>query len=148
MQNKAGMLLALSLVILLTGNLALAQRGAGRPGQPTVTPKWAPIPEAPGVEYAPNIGQDLFRYQGELYNFQGGAWSRGTEATGSWMPVPELPQVFYNIQAPYFKAPPGWAKGKKTGWGDGPIPPGQMKKLDHGQVPPGKMKQKGGGPNY
>jgi hypothetical protein len=26
--------------------------------------------------------------------------------------------------------PPGWDKGRKTGWGEAPMPPGQMKKHD------------------
>jgi hypothetical protein len=28
------------------------------------------------------------------------------------------------------KHPPGWAEGKKAGWGEAPMPPGQMKKHD------------------
>jgi hypothetical protein len=148
MQKKIGTIAAVSLVILLTGSFALGQKTTGRPGQPMVTPRYAPIPEAPGVEYAPNISQDLFRFRGEFYNFQSGAWSRGAAATGPWIPAPEIPQVFYNIQAPYFKVPPGWAKGKKTGWGGAPMPPGQMKKLDPGHAPPGKVKTKGRGPKY
>ncbi|MEJ2068945.1 MAG: hypothetical protein P8X65_08305 [Syntrophobacterales bacterium] len=131
----------LTLVILVAGSFTLAQK-TGKHG-PAV-PKWAPIPGVSGVEYAPNLAQDLFRYRGGFYNFQGGAWFRGTAATGPWSPVRELPQVFYHIQAPYFKVPPGWAKGKKTGWGGASMPPGQTKKFDQGHIPPGKMKQKGG----
>ena len=39
--------------------------------------------------------------------------------------VGRLPAPLYQIQAPYFKNPPGWAKGKKTGWKGAPMPPGQ-----------------------
>ena len=141
MKNSVLTIVILTLIILLTGSLAWAQK-AGKPG-PAV-PQWAPIPGVPEVEYAPNLAQDLFRYRGGFYNFQGGAWFRGTAATGPWSPVRELPQVFYHIQAPYFKVPPGWAKGKKTGWGGASMPPGQTKKFDQGHIPPGKMKQKGG----
>jgi hypothetical protein len=125
MKNLTVMLVTVSLVILLTGSLALPERTMAQPPPP---PQWAPIPQVPGIEYAPNIEQDLFRHQGRFYNYQGGAWFRGTTASGPWLPVPEPPQVFYNIQAPYFKVPPGWAKGKKTGWGGTGMPPGQLKK--------------------
>jgi hypothetical protein len=144
MKNSVLTIAILILVILLTGNFALAQKG-GQPGPPV--PQWAPIPGVPGVEYAPNLARDLFRYGGRFYNFRDGAWFRGTGFTGPWSPIQELPPIFYHIQAPYFKAPPGWAKGKKTGWGGAPMPPGQMKKYDQGHIPPGKMKQKGG-PKY
>jgi hypothetical protein len=119
--------MALGLAILLTGSLALADKVKVPPGAPA-PPRWAPIPQVPGVEYAPNIEQDLFRYQGSFYNFQGGAWFRAPAVSGPWVAVPQPPQVFYNIQAPYFKVPPGWAQGKKSGWGGAPLPPGQMKK--------------------
>ena len=148
MKNTTVTLVAVSLVILLTGGFALAEKFTGRQVSPASPLKWTPIPGVSGVEYAPNIDQDLFRYRGGFFNFQGGAWFRAAAAAGPWVPVPEPPQVFYNIQAPYFKVPPGWAKGKKTGWGGAPMPPGQMKKLDRGHVPPGKVKKKGGKYRY
>jgi hypothetical protein len=43
--------------------------------------------------------------------------------------IKKPPRVFYNIGATYFQSPPGWAKGKKTGWRGEPRPPGQMKKI-------------------
>jgi hypothetical protein len=127
MKNVTVVLVAVGLVLLLANTGAAAERIMAPPGAPVV-PQWAPIPQVPGVEYAPNIEQDLFRHQGGFYNYQGGGWFRGITPTGPWVPVPAPPQVFYNIQAPYFKSPPGWAKGKKTGWGGAPMPPGQMKK--------------------
>ncbi len=127
MKNFTKSLMTLSLVIVLTGIWAVPERIMAQPGPPP-PPQWAPIPQVPGVEYAPNIAQDLFRYLGRYYNYQGGAWYGGPSYTGPWTPVPEPPREFYNIQAPYFKVPPGWAKGKKTGWGGAPMPPGQMKK--------------------
>jgi hypothetical protein len=127
MKNWTLTLMALGLSILLAGNFALAEKFKAPPGAPA-PPQWAPIPHVPGVEYAPNMAQDVFRYQGAFYNFQGGAWFRAPIVNGPWVHVPAPPQVFYNIEAPYFKVPPGWAKGKKTGWGGAPLPPGQMKK--------------------
>uniref|UniRef100_A0A7C3UXZ8 Uncharacterized protein n=1 Tax=Desulfobacca acetoxidans TaxID=60893 RepID=A0A7C3UXZ8_9BACT len=123
-------------MILMAGGLALL---AGNPAAAD-QPRWTPVPQVPQVEYAPNIPQDLFRYQGGFYNFQGGTWFRGTTPAGPWAPIEGPPQVFYDIQAPYFKTPPGWAKGRKTGWEGGPLPPGQMKKFEGG-VPPGKAKK-------
>ena len=125
MKNVTVLLLTLSPVILLTGSLAVPERAMAQSPPP---PQWAPIPQVPGVEYAPNIAQDLFRHLGEYYNWQNGTWYRGRTYTGPWVPVPTLPREFYNIQAPYFKVPPGWAKGKKTGWGSTGMPPGQLKK--------------------
>ena len=147
MKKTLGTIVALGLIILLAGSFALAQKFTGRQASSASPPKWTSIPEVSGVEYAPNIKHDLFRYGGGFFNFQGGAWFRATTATGPWVPIPDPPQVFYNIPAPYFKVPPGWAKGKKTGWGDAPMPPGQMKKFDRGHVPPGKVK-KGGRHKY
>ena len=128
MKKVTVMLIAVGLVIFLTGGLALAQRTMVPPGA-SVPPQWAPVPQVPGVEYAPNVQQDLFHHQGRFYNYQGGAWFGGTTANGPWVPVQEPPRTFYGIQAPYFKTPPGWAKGKKTGWGGEQLPPGQMKKI-------------------
>jgi hypothetical protein len=141
-------LASLILIILLTGSFAWAEKITDLRLATTSPPQWQVIPGVPGVEYAPHIGQDLFRYQGGFFNFQGGAWFRAGVATGPWVQIPEPPQVFYNIQAPYFKVPPGWAKGKKTGWGGAPMPPGQMKKLNRGHVPPGKAKKFYGQPLY
>jgi len=61
---------------------------------------------------------------------------------GPWQLLPQPPKIFYQVEAGYFKNPPGWAKGKKTGWRGEPLPPGQMKKLDKEKsLPPGQMKK-------
>jgi hypothetical protein len=130
-------LLVFSLVLLF-GVPALA----GPPGSPAPTPRWAPVPQAPGVEYAPNLATDLFRYAGRFFSYSQGGWQQGPTVNGPWTGVRRLPSRFYNIQAPYFKNPPGWVKGKKTGWKGAPMPPGQMKKFDQGgSLPPGQMKK-------
>jgi hypothetical protein len=101
-----------------------------------------PIPQVPGVSYVPDVGQDLFRYGNRFYVYQGGRWYRGKSLNGPWAGIKHPPKAFYNIGSTYFKSPPGWAKGKKTGWGGAPLPPGQMKKLDQGgALPPGQMKK-------
>ena len=67
-------------------------------------------------------------------------WVTASTAPGAVITNP--PQAFYNIGPTYFKSPPGWAKGKKTGWQGQPLPPGQMKKMDGGgSLPPGQMKK-------
>jgi hypothetical protein len=141
MKQVTGILMTLSLVILLTGSFAAADKIVIVPVAPACPPQWAGIPNVPGVMYAPNIGQDLFRYRNVFYNFQGGSWFRAPAVTGPWVAVPQPPPVFYTIQAPYFKVPPGWAKGKKNGWEGASMPPGQMKKYDGGYGPPGKGKK-------
>jgi hypothetical protein len=134
-------MLTVSLVILLTGGYAAAEKIVVVPVAPACPPQWVGIPNVPGVAYAPNIGQDLFRYQDVFYNHQGGAWYRAPSVTGPWVAVPQPPQVFHTIQAPYFKAPPGWAKGNKNGWEGASMPPGQIKKHDGGHGCPGKLKR-------
>jgi hypothetical protein len=131
----------ISLVFLLVLGLGVPAL-AGPPGSGAPAPRWTPVPQAPGVEYAPNLANDLFRYAGRFFFYSQGAWRQGPTVNGPWTGVRQLPSPFYQIQAPYFKNPPGWAKGKKTGWKGETMPPGQMKKLDQGgSLPPGQMKK-------
>ncbi|MHB8066979.1 MAG: hypothetical protein ACYDIC_03655 [Desulfobaccales bacterium] len=112
------------------------------PLPPDITPQWTPIPGAPGVHYAPNTNTDLFRYGQRYYYQHDGKWYQARNTAGPWQKVQDVPRSFRQIEAPYFKQPPGWAKGKKTGWGETPMPPGQMKKHEEGQhMPPGQMKK-------
>ena len=107
-----------------------------------ISPQWTPIPGAPGVQHAPNTNADLFRYGQSYYYQQGGNWYQGRNIAGPWQRIQDVPRSFRQIEANYFKQPPGWAKGKKTGWGEAPMPPGQMKKQGEGQhLPPGQMKK-------
>jgi len=135
--------LPLMLVILLSGLTALwAQSQFVPPWAPNLAPQWAPIPQVPGVSYVPNLGHDLFRYANQFYFYQNGRWLLGDGLNGPWRAISNPPQAFYNIGPTYFKSPPGWAKGKKTGWQGQPLPPGQMKKLERGgSLPPGQMKK-------
>jgi hypothetical protein len=113
---------------------------------PGLTPQWAAIPGASGVQYAPNANADLFRYGQSYYYQHDGKWYQTRNMAGQWQRVQDVPRSFRQIEAPYFKQPPGWAKGQKTGWGGASMPPGQMKKYDQGQhIPPGQMKKAEGG---
>ena len=141
MKQVTVMLMTLSLVIFLSGRSAAADKIVVVPMGPASPLQWVGIPNVPGVAYAPNIGQDLFRYRGAFYNLQGGTWFRAPAVTGPWVAVPQPPQVFYTIQAAYFKVPPGWAKGNKHGWQGASMPPGEMKKHDGDHAPPNKAKK-------
>ncbi|MDI6854962.1 MAG: hypothetical protein QME75_15320 [Deltaproteobacteria bacterium] len=105
-------------------------------------PGWRPIPSAPGIDYAPDLHRDVFRYQERYYFYDGGKWHRGRNYLGPWEAILQPPNVFYQVEEQYFRNPPGWARGKKTGWRGQPLPPGQMKKLD-GNIPPGQRKKMG-----
>jgi hypothetical protein len=98
-----------------------------------LNPQWAQIPGAPGVQYAPNANADLFRYENRYYYQHEGRWYRGSNFNGPWQRVQDVPRSFHRIEAPYFKQPPGWAKGNKAGWKGDNIPPGQRKKYERDQ---------------
>ena len=135
--------LLLVVLTLLLGHPAPAQpRRAAGSVPPNLAPRWDQIPEAPGVYYAPNLSQDMFRYGNLFYYYSQGLWQIAQALTGPWQVIQNPPPVFYNIGPTYFKSPPGWARGKKTGWGGAQLPPGQMKKLERGgSLPPGLMKK-------
>jgi hypothetical protein len=134
--------LTVVLVMLLLGVQALRAQPRSVPiPPPNLAPRWAPIPQAPGVDYAPNLGHDLFHYGNQFYYFNQGLWQIARALSGPWQVIQSPPPVFYNIGADYFRSPPGWAKGKKTGWKGEPMPPGQMKKFERGPLPPGQMKK-------
>ncbi len=139
----------LMLVFLLLGlTVVWAQTQFVPPWAPNLKPQWAPVPQVPGVYYVPKLGHDLFRYNNLYYVYQQGRWHRGPSLSGPWGAIAGPPQPFYNIGPAYFNSPPGWAKGKKTGWRGAPAPPGQMKKYEEGGgMPPGQMKKlERGGP--
>jgi hypothetical protein len=134
--------LVLIILLLALAAPAWAKKPLPPPLPVEVAGQWIPVPGVQGVQYAPNLGLDFFQYGRGYYCLHQGQWYQTTSIQGSWMPTQSPPQVFYQIQAPYFKNPPGWAKGKKTGWGGAPMPPGQMKKYEQGpHIPPGQMKK-------
>lgn len=106
--------------------------------------EWVAVPQVQGVMYAPGLKTDLFCYGQKYYYYYGGAWYQGPGIQGPWGVITAPPQVFYGLDATYFKNPPGWARGKKTGWRGAPLPPGQMKKYNGGNLPPGHMKKQMG----
>jgi hypothetical protein len=135
-------LLLFLLALLMANQILTGPCLAAPPVPPDLAPRWAPVPEVPGVYYAPNQAHDLFQYGGQIYYYNQGLWQIAQALTGPWRVIQNPPSPFYNIGPIYFKSPPGWAKGKKTGWRGAPLPPGQMKKLEKGgPLPPGQMKK-------
>lgn len=105
-----------------------AREEAG-PVEVKAVPQWTRINTVAEVEFAPNLPIDVFRHQGAYYCYDG-RWHRSTAWGGPWTVIPQPPPVFYRIDAAYFKKiPPGWSRGRKTGWQGGALPPGQAKKL-------------------
>ncbi len=142
MQRVANFMLLMVLAAALAAPGIWAQGMQFHPVPRDVRPQWAPVPDARGVQYAPNLATDLFRFANQFFYYSNNAWYQAPTLTGPWQTVRSLPPAFYQIQAPYFKNPPGWARGRKTGWRGAPLPPGQMKKFEGGpQIPPGQMKK-------
>jgi len=135
--------LLLALICLAGGLQGLeAQTQFVPPWAPNLAPQWTPIPQVPGVNYVPDLGYDLFRHGKRYYFYRDGYWYRAKSLNGPWKGIDKPPKAFYNIGPTYFKSPPGWARGQKTGWQGQPLPPGQMKKMDPGaSLPPGQMKK-------
>ena len=97
---------ALMLVFLITGLACSAAWARDQqfspPLPPDITPQWAPIPGAPGVQHAPNTNTDLFRY-GERYYYQhDGKWYQGRSLSGSVAKGPERPPEFLPDRGPLF----------------------------------------------
>ena len=136
------LLLIAAVILLAAGGGAWGQAVSVNPWTRQVRPQWTPVPTVPGLEYAPNLNTDVFRYQKQYIFLQEGKWYYSRKVAGPWQLLPQPPKIFYQVEAGYFKNPPAWAKGKKTGWRGEPLPPGQVKKPDKEKsLPPGQMKK-------
>ena len=103
------------LVILLFGVPALwAQPQSVPPPPPNQAPSWSPVPQVPGVYYAPNLTQDLFRYGNQFYYFSQGLWQIAQALNGPWQVIENPPPVFHEIREPYFKSAPGMGQGQEN----------------------------------
>ncbi|GEM_PF-911144 len=101
------------------------------PGQVNNQLQWHQIPGVQQVQYAPNQNHDIFQYGQQYYYFNQGQWYNTPSLQSSWVQTQNVPQVFNQIPQTYFKNSPGWNKGKKTGWGNSSMPPGQVKNNKH-----------------
>ncbi len=131
MCKKLVIILTVGLFSGLAAETALGQIVVQPPAAPPVIlvqPTWKPILGVPGVEYVPTARQDLFRYQNNYYYWHDGRWFQGQNYGGPWRGIQSPPPVFTQIGPNYWKTPPGWAHGQKTGWHGRTLPPGQAKK--------------------
>jgi hypothetical protein len=101
MARLAGLLL----VLLFTAAAipAGAQDIRINPVPPHVKPQWTPVPGASGVDYAPNLSVDLFRYKSQFYLFWAGLLFKSHQPQGPWSLVKDTPPFFYQIDPKYFK---------------------------------------------
>ena len=89
--------------------------------------KWTVVSVVPGVHHTVFAGKEVFRYQDRYYWYDG-RWHQGNHYGGPWVAIAAPPPVIYRVERVYLKkVPPGWCKGKKTGWPEAPLPPGHVK---------------------
>jgi hypothetical protein len=95
---------ALTLLAALAGSPALAVVPLPPTVPPGVTPQWTPVPGSPGVEWAPNLKVDLFRYDGRYYYWVAGGWLVGENPTGPWQRLQEAPPALRRLDPGLFKS--------------------------------------------
>ncbi|MDQ7826970.1 MAG: hypothetical protein RDV48_29495 [Candidatus Eremiobacteraeota bacterium] len=86
--------------------------------------KWSRVPGAQEIQYVPGQNLDIFQYGQQYYYLSQGQWYNAPSLQSSWVQTQNVPQAFYQIPQSYFKNPPGWAQGNKTGWSGASLPPG------------------------
>ncbi|MGO9620267.1 MAG: hypothetical protein ACLPT6_02535 [Desulfobaccales bacterium] len=97
--------------LLAAAALVLAFAGAPRaatdirinPVPPQVQPQWTPVPNAPGVDWAPNLPTDVFRHGTRYYFYWEGYLYQGKRPSGPWKSVINPPAWFSEIDPLYFK---------------------------------------------
>jgi|UniRef100_A0A7C3WRQ4 hypothetical protein len=124
--SKGGVIVILFSALLLAGG----RLAAAEPKPPKIKTQWTVISEVPGVQHTVFAGRDVFRYQNRYYCYEGGTWHQGSHFASPWMAIAAPPPAICQVKSGYGrKVPPGWSKGKKTGWHGAPAPPGQWKKI-------------------
>jgi len=76
-------------------------------------PQLVVVPSTPAVQYAPDVGANLFFYRGRYYRFHEGAWFMAPVYSGPWayVPEPRVPRPILVVPARYYHVPPGhWRK--------------------------------------
>jgi hypothetical protein len=97
------LLAAAALVLALAGAVQAATDIRINPIPPQVQPQWTPVPNAPGVDWAPNLPTDVFRHGTKYYFYWEGHLFKGSEPSGPWKFVGEPPGWFSQIDPGYFK---------------------------------------------
>jgi hypothetical protein len=122
------LLIAAALGLALSGAPVAAQDIRINPVPPQVRPEWTPVPNAPGVYYAPNLPTDVFRHGGKYYFYWQGYLYRGSKPKGPWKSVTKVPAWFSEIDPSLFKTagtgPGGSPAGPPGGIAPAAIPPG------------------------
>ncbi len=103
MPGILNLLLAAALGLALSGTPVAAQDIRIEPIPPHVKPQWTPVPNVPGVFYAPNIPTDVFRHGSKYYFYWQGYLYRGSKPRGPWKSVTRIPAWFSEIDPSLFK---------------------------------------------
>ncbi len=124
MAGPGRLLVAAALVLALAGAPRAATDIRINPVPPQVQPQWTPVPNAPGVDWAPNLPTDVFRHGTRYYFYWEGNLFQGSKPSGPWKIVSEPPGWFPAIGPTYFKTmKTGPPAGPAAPPGPGPAPP-------------------------
>ena len=116
--NFGRRVLPLVLICLAGGSQAWGPKpSSSRPGPPIWRPSGRRFPRSRRYITSRTWAMTSSATRNQFYFYQNGRWLLGDGLNGPWRGITNPPQAFYNIGPTYFKSPPGWAKGKKTGWG-------------------------------
>src|SRR5262249_3118895 len=68
------------------------------------------IPDTPAVQYAPEVGVNLFFYGHRYYTYDNGAWFVSNAYGGPWVYVEpaRVPRPIVVVPARYYHTPPHW----------------------------------------
>jgi hypothetical protein len=144
MAGLGRLLAAAALVLAFTGAPRAATDIRINPIPPQVQPQWTPVPNAPGVDWAPNLPTDVFRYGTSYYFYWEGYLYQGERPSGPWKSVINPPAWFPEIDPIYFKTvkteqPAGSAAPPGPGpQGPGPSPPEALPPAAPLPPPPGE----------
>ncbi|MGA7562075.1 MAG: hypothetical protein WBW55_02595 [Desulfobaccales bacterium] len=141
-----GRLLAAAVLVLAFAGAAQAATDIRiNPIPPQVQPQWTPVPNAPGVEWAPNIPTDVFRHGTNYYFYWEHFIFQGSSPSGPWKLVHKLPSWFSKIDPSYYKTmmpgPPPGSAGSAGSWvtpGPAPAAPETLPPAAPWPPPPGE----------
>ena len=139
MTGLSRLLAAAFLVLAFIGTPRAATDIRINPVPPQVQPRWTPVPNAPGVDWAPNLPTDVFRHGTRYYFYWEGYLYRGSRPSGPWKSVSKPPAWFPEIDPIYFKTlKKGQPAGSAAPPGPGPSPPEALPPAAPLPPPPGE----------
>ncbi len=122
MAGLGRLLAAAALVLAFAGAAQEATDIRINPIPPQVQPQWTPVPNAPGVDWAPNIPTDVFRHGTSYYFYWDHFIFQGSSPSGPWKLVQELPSWFSKIDPSYYKTMNTWQPAGSAGPAPAPAP--------------------------